>query len=132
LEGKFGSIALLTAAGRILSVAILSVPTSAQAAQPNETLATVQTRDLLGRWGMASFELPVDRAITEAAASGQCRAPYVIRAGKSGGVIMHQADQTIPQELWLKSSPSGKKYIGPTVRRPASKTAKSSGMMVKK
>ncbi len=26
---------------------------------------------------------------------------------------MHQADQTTPQELWLKDSPNGKKYIGP-------------------
>ena len=48
-----------------------------------------------------------------AAARGQCKQPYVIGAGSSGGVIMHLADQATPQELRLKGSPSGKNYIGP-------------------
>ncbi|MFX6728650.1 hypothetical protein ABTH13_20090, partial [Acinetobacter baumannii] len=56
---------------------------------------------------------PADRARTEAAARGQCKQPYVIGAGQSGGVIMHLADQATPQELRLKGSPSGKNYIGP-------------------
>ena len=56
---------------------------------------------------------PNDRARTEAAARGQCKQPYVISAGTSGGVIMHLADQATPQELRLKGSPSGKNYIGP-------------------
>jgi hypothetical protein len=107
-------IDLATATARVLSVAILSVASMlVHAAQPGEMLATIHTGELLGRWGIASFESPSDRAITERAARAQCRMPYVIRAGKSGGVIMHQADQTTPQELWLKGSPSGKKYIGP-------------------
>ena len=54
-----------------------------------------------------------DRARTEAAARGQCKQPYVIGAGQSGGVVMHLADQATPQELRLKGSPSGKNYIGP-------------------
>ena len=37
--------------------------------------------------------------------SGQCKNPYVIGAGSSGGVIMHLADQATPQELRLKGSP---------------------------
>ena len=43
----------------------------------------------------------------------QCKQPYVIGAGTTGGVIMHLADQATPQELRLKGSPSGKNYIGP-------------------
>jgi hypothetical protein len=114
LEGKLGIIDLVTVAARILSVAILSVASMlVHAAQPDKIPASIQTGELLGRWGIASFENPADRALTESAARAQCRMPYVIRAGKSGGVIMNLADQTTPQELWLKGGPSGKKYIGP-------------------
>jgi hypothetical protein len=119
LERKSGIIDLAMAAARVLLVAILSVASMlVHAAQPDEMLATIHTGELLGRWGIASFENPVDRSVTEEAARAQCRMPYVIRAGKSGGVIMHQADQTTPQELWLKGSPSGKKYIGPSGPTP--------------
>ena len=69
--------------------------------------------EVVGRWGLASYQNPADRARTEAAAKAQCKQPYVIGAGSSGGVIMHLADQATPQELRLKGSPSGKNYIGP-------------------
>jgi len=69
--------------------------------------------DMPATWGLASFQNPNDRARTEAAARGQCKQPYVISAGTSGGVVMHLADQATPQELRLKGSPSGKNYIGP-------------------
>jgi hypothetical protein len=75
--------------------------------------ATIRSDEIVGRWGLASFQNPNDRARTEAAARGQCKQPYVIGAGTSGGVVMHLADQATPQELRLKGSPSGKNYIGP-------------------
>ncbi len=75
--------------------------------------ATIRSDELVGRWGLASYQNPADRARTEAAAKGQCKNPYVIGAGQTGGVIMHLADQATPQELRLKGSPSGKNYIGP-------------------
>jgi hypothetical protein len=78
-----------------------------------EMPATIRSDEIVGRWGLASFQNPNDRARTEAAARGQCKQPYVIGAGSSGGVIMHLADQATPQELRLKGSPSGKNYIGP-------------------
>jgi hypothetical protein len=78
-----------------------------------EMPATVRADEIVGRWGLASFQNPNDRARTEAAARSQCKQPYVIGAGSSGGVIMHLADQATPQELRLKGSPSGKNYIGP-------------------
>ncbi len=78
-----------------------------------EMPATIRSDEIVGRWGLASYQNPNDRARTEAAARAQCKQPYVIGAGTSGGVIMHLADQATPQELRLKGSPSGKNYIGP-------------------
>jgi len=78
-----------------------------------EMPATIRADELVGKWGLASFQNPNDRARTEAAAKAQCKQPYVIGAGGNGGVIMHLADQATPQELRLKGSPSGKNYIGP-------------------
>jgi hypothetical protein len=78
-----------------------------------EMPATIRPDEIVGRWGLASFQNPADRARTEAAARSQCKQPYVIGAGTSGGVVMHLADQATPQELRLKGSPGGKNYIGP-------------------
>src|ERR1700736_6581431 len=78
-----------------------------------EMPATIRPDEIVGRWGLASFQNPAERARTEAAARAQCKQPYVIGAGSSGGVIMHLADQATPQELRLKGSPGGKNYIGP-------------------
>ena len=78
-----------------------------------EMPATIRADEIVGRWGLASYQNPNDRARTEAAARGQCKQPYVIGAGATGGVIMHLADQPTPQELRLKGSQSGKNYIGP-------------------
>jgi hypothetical protein len=78
-----------------------------------EMPATIRADEIVGRWGLASFQNPNDRARTEAAARAQCKQPYVIGAGATGGVIMHLADQATPQELRLKGSPGGKNYIGP-------------------
>jgi hypothetical protein len=89
---------------------------SAPAPEPGvapEMPATIRSDEIVGRWGLASFQNPNDRARTEAAARSQCKQPYVIGAGQSGGVVMHLADQATPQELRLKGSPSGKNYIGP-------------------
>ena len=83
-----------------------------------EMPASIRADEIVGRWGLASFQNPNDRARTEAAARGQCKQPYVISAGQSGGVIMHLADQATPQELRLKGSPSGKNYIGPAGPTP--------------
>jgi hypothetical protein len=93
-------------------------PTSSNAppTEPGEAPempATIRADEIVGRWGLASFQNPNDRARTEAAARGQCKQPYVISAGQSGGVVMHLADQATPQELRLKGSPGGKNYIGP-------------------
>jgi hypothetical protein len=91
-----------------------SSPTAAPEPAPvPEMPATIRADEIVGKWGLASFQNPNDRARTEAAAKAQCKQPYVIGAGASGGVVMHLADQATPQELRLKGSQSGKNYIGP-------------------
>jgi hypothetical protein len=70
-------------------------------------------QDIVGRWGLAAYHRDEDRGRTEAAASAQCRQPYIITLGPTGGVMMHLADQATPTELRLKGTPGGKTYIGP-------------------
>src|SRR6478735_10024619 len=64
-----------------------------EAAAAPEMPATIRADEIVGRWGLASYQNPADRTRTEAAAKAQCKNPYVITAGSSGGVIMHLADQ---------------------------------------
>jgi hypothetical protein len=95
-------------------MSLTSSPTAApEPGVAPEMPASIRADEIVGRWGLASYQDPKDRARTEAAARGQCKQPYVIGAGSSGGVVMHLADQATPQELRLKGSPSGKNYIGP-------------------
>lgn len=77
-------------------------------------------QDIVGRWGLAAYHREEDRGRTEAAAAGQCRQPYVITLGPTGGVMMHLADQATPTELRLKGAPGGKTYIGPAEDPPGS------------
>jgi len=78
-----------------------------------EVPASIQSSQIVGRWGYASFHKPQDRARTEVAAKGQCAHPFVIGQGSTGGVMMYPPDQTEMQEFWLKGGPGGKNYIGP-------------------
>jgi len=94
----------------------LSGPSASTAPDPGvgpEVPATIRAEELVGKWGLASYQNPNDRARTEKQALAQCKQPYVIGAGTSGGVVMHLADQATPQELRIKGSQSGKNYIGP-------------------
>lgn len=70
-------------------------------------------QDLVGRWGLTAYHNPQDRERTIKAAANQCRNPYVITLGPTGGVMMHLADQSTPSELALKGAPGGKTYVGP-------------------
>ncbi len=78
-----------------------------------EMPSTIRPDELVGKWGLASYQNPADRVRTEGQAKAQCKQPYVIGAGTSGGVVMHLADQATPQELRLKGSQGGKSFIGP-------------------
>jgi hypothetical protein len=109
-------LALFLGACGSFSLPSLSSSSPEPAPEPGvgpEMPASIRADEIVGRWGLASYQNPADRARTEAAAKGQCKQPYVIGAGTSGGVIMHLADQATPQELRLKGSPGGKNFIGP-------------------
>ncbi len=77
-------------------------------------------QDIVGSWGLAAYHKPEDRERTEAAAINQCRQPYIITLGTSGGVMMHLADQATPTELRLKGAPGNKTFIGPEGDPPGS------------
>ena len=112
--GIASALAILLGACSSMSLpSFSSSPSKQEPGVAPEMPATLRADEIVGRWGLASFQNPNDRARTEAAARSQCKQPYVIGAGSSGGVIMHLADQATPQELRLKGSPSGKNYIGP-------------------
>src|SRR5258706_6147500 len=70
-----------------------------------EVPATIRSAEIVGRWGLASFQNPSDRARTQAAPPAQCKQPYVIGAGSSCGVIMHLSDQAKPPALRLQAIP---------------------------
>jgi hypothetical protein len=80
---------------------------------PAELPSRYTPEEFVGRWGFAAYHKEPDRVRTEAAARGQCRQPYVIARGPSGGIMMHLADQAQPSELRLKGGPGGRNYIGP-------------------
>ena len=77
-------------------------------------------QDLVGRYGLAAYHKLEDRQRTETAAANQCKQPYVISLGTSGGVMMHLADQATPTELRLKGAPGNKTFIGPEGDPPGS------------
>jgi hypothetical protein len=81
---------------------------------------TFPPQNLVGRWGLTAYHNEADRERTIAAAANQCRNPYVITLGSTGGVMMHLADQSTPTELALKGAPGSKNYIGPKDEPPAS------------
>ena len=113
LGGAASLALLLGACGSIGSIGLNSPPPQPEPAVAPEVPSTIRSDEIVGRWGLASYQNPADRARTEAAAKNQCRNPYVIGAGAHGGVVMHLADEATPQELRLKGSQSGKNYIGP-------------------
>ena len=77
-------------------------------------------QDIVGRWGLAAYHKDEDRPRIEAAAANQCKQPYVITLGPTGGVMMHLADHPKPEELRLKGAPGGKTYVGPEGDSPGS------------
>lgn len=88
-------------------------PELATPAAPPEIPARIKPAEIAGRWGLAAFHKPEDRARTEAAARNQCRNPYTISLGPNGGVMMHLADSSKADELRLKGAPGDRSFIGP-------------------
>jgi hypothetical protein len=111
----------------VLALALAALPacsttgpqSQAPAAPPEpEMPAKVRPSEIVGRWGYAAYHKPEDRARTEANARGQCKQPFVIGQGPTGGVMMYLADSSQLQELRLKGSTDGHDYIGPAGPTP--------------
>jgi hypothetical protein len=120
LKLAWPAIAIMPAAW-MLAACATAPPTSdaTPVALPQPELpAKVRASEIVGRWGYAAYHKPEDRARTEANARGQCKQPFVIGQGPSGGVMMYLADSAQLQELRLKGSPSGRDYIGPPGQTP--------------
>jgi hypothetical protein len=114
--GVASALTMVLAACGGMSLPSLS-PSSSAPLEPGvapEMPATIRPDEIVGKWGLASYQNPADRPRTEVQAKAQGKQPYVIGAGTSGGVVMHLADQATPQELRLKGSQAGKNYIGPS------------------
>jgi hypothetical protein len=75
-------------------------------------------QNLVGSYGLAAYHKEEDRPRTESAAANQCRQPYIITMGPTGGVMMHLADQPTPTELRVKGAAGGKNFIGPAEDPP--------------
>jgi hypothetical protein len=99
------ALLIASCSGTNFNMGSLTGPSSAPPAYTAEQIA--------GRYGLAAYQRDGDRTRTEAEARQQCRQPYEIARGPNGGVIMHLADQSQPQELQLKGLAGGKTFIGP-------------------
>jgi hypothetical protein len=96
-------------------------PAEPAAPQPMQLMPpTFPAQNLVGRYGLTAYHKEADRERTITAAANQCRNPYVITMGPTGGVMMHLADQSTPTELALKGAPGNKNFIGPKDEPPAS------------
>jgi hypothetical protein len=113
----------LLALGALMLAACATTPQAPEAPQQAVTPTlppAFPPQNLVGRWGLTAYHNEADRERTVKAAANQCRNPYVITLGPTGGVMMHLADQSTPSELALKGAPGGKTYVGPQGEPPGS------------
>jgi hypothetical protein len=110
--GKFlaAPMIVLGAAAALSGCASQSPPPAAPASAA--MAPSIAADSLVGKWGLASYHNEADRARTETAAHSQCNKPFVIGKGQAGGVMMHVADQTEPQEMFVKPA-EGRNFLGP-------------------
>jgi hypothetical protein len=80
---------------------------------PTPAPPRIAAQELVGRWGMAAFHRPQDRARIEVQARNQCTNPYVISASVDGGVKMYGHDNSDLVEMTTKGTIEGRTYVGP-------------------
>jgi hypothetical protein len=103
------AIALAMALAGCVSTPITNAPPALSAAPA----VAVTEPELVGNWGLASYRNEADRERTEVQAKAACSNPYKIVAGPNGGVLMYLADQNQLTELFVKTAPDGRVFIGP-------------------
>jgi len=120
---RYFTLALVTGALALAGCATNNAPQPGEPAAPSMVPLmppAFPPQNLVGRWGLTAYHVDADRERTITAAAAQCRNPYVITLGPTGGVMMHLADQSNATELALKGAPGNKTYIGPKEDPPAS------------
>ena len=100
--------------GLAISLVISACVTGGQEATlvSAERPTSIRSEALIGRWGVASFRQEKDRQRVAAQARAQCKLPYTIARGPTGGVMMHVADDSALYELRPKGGSDGKTYLG--------------------
>lgn len=109
----FAAAILAAALAACSTTNVPTVPTQPAVVIPPGPPVAVDVAALPGKWGLASYRDEKDRARTEAEAKRACGNPYVIGNGAQGGVMMHLPDQSEPTEVFVKTSPDGRSFIGP-------------------
>jgi len=109
---KYGAAIGLVGAIAGCSSLDVAVAPSAPMVAPDASYKVLPPEPLIGKWGLASYRDPKDRARTENMARVQCKNPYVITKGPTDGVMMHVADDPEAHELELKKAADGKTYVG--------------------
>ena len=105
--------------GLAISLAVSACVTGGQEATlvspralTGERPTSIRSEALIGRWGVASFRQEKDRQRVATQARAQCKLPYTISRGPTGGVMMHVADDSALYELRPKGGSDGKTYLG--------------------
>ncbi len=105
--------------GLAISLAVSACVTGGQEATlvspralTGERPTSIRSEALIGRWGVASFRQEKDRQRVATQARAQCKLPYTIISGPTGGVMMHVADDSALYELRPKGGSDGKTYLG--------------------
>ncbi len=102
------ALALASLAAAFLAGCATEPPPAPVVAAP-----AINSDQLVGKWGLASYHRDTDRDRTVKEAKSQCNRPYVIDKGPNGGVMMYLADQKEKSELVLKAGKDGVTYLGP-------------------
>jgi hypothetical protein len=86
---------------------------NSMAPTPPVAQISITTDELVGKWGLASYRVETDLKRTQEEARRACSNPYVISKGAAGGVMMHLADKSVAEEVFLKTGSDGRIYLGP-------------------
>ena len=89
-----------------------------------EIPASIQSSQIVGRWGYASFHRPEDRARTEVAAKNQRAHPFVIGKGPTGGVMMSPRSKPKCKSSGSRATPAARITLARTAMPAAPRIAR--------
>lgn len=113
IKTRLRAIAIVGAACSLAACASDPPAPAPIASSTSGSSASATTQALVGRWGVAAYHRDSDRERTQKEARAQCANAYVIKAGPTGGVMMHLADEKEPFELKVRAEAGGRAILGP-------------------